>query len=251
MNAASSNRFGQLPRLIRTCIRQVHTNRRRHATTGFQGPDGHGERIWVFCHRRSEQIIYSFNDKLDGVHDLKQLPFNGKKTKPAKLRKDYWSPMAMIKFPQGAIGRSVFQKLRELKHLHEVAWTDEFRYKRPDEFSAADKKKVAEEKAKGVDYRPVRSKAERGIALNAQKKNAIADMAVVLAGQGAGNKVVASESAEGERQLADVSVSWSNDLDKGYAESWSINVTHGLLDDAAYSSGIVPEAAVQETKAEA
>lgn len=158
----------------------------------------------------------------------------------------------MIQFPagHGAVGRSVYQKLRELKHLHEVAWTDEFRRKRPAEYTADDKKKIAEEKAKGNDYHPIRSKEERGIALNAQKTNAIADMAVVLAGQGAGNKMLASE-AEGERQLVEVSVSWSNDQDKQYAETWSENVTHELFEEPAYASGVEPEPAAQPAKAAA
>lgn len=147
--------------------------------------------------------------------------------------------MAMIKFPegQGAIGRSVYQKLRELKHLHEVAWTDEFRHKRPEEFTAADKKKIAEEKVKGNEYQPIRSKVERGIALNAQKTNSIADMAAVLAGHGNGSQVVAKEATEGEAELVPVSIRWANDQDKEYAESWSENVTHKLFEEPVYTSG--------------
>lgn len=148
--------------------------------------------------------------------------------------------MAVIRFQpgQGSVGRSVFQKLRELKHLHEVAWTDEFRYKRPEEFSVADKKKIAEEEAKGRNYRPVRSKKERGIALNAQKKNAIADMAVVLAGEGRGNRIVANQAEEGAKQLHDVTVSWSNDQDREFAESWSKNVTHSMFEKPVYEAGV-------------
>ncbi|EFY88939.1 hypothetical protein MAC_05033 [Metarhizium acridum CQMa 102] len=177
---------------------------------------------------------------VQGFHALKQLPFNGKKTKPAKFRKDYWSPMALIQFPegQGAVGRSVYQKLRELKHLHEVSWTDEFRYKSPQEFTAADKKKIAQEKAAGNDYKPVRSKAERGIALNAQKTNSIADMAAVLAGHGNGNEIaVANTATDGQPDPIQVSIRWANDQDKEYAEAWSKNVTHELFDEPAYTSG--------------
>ena len=150
--------------------------------------------------------------------------------------------MAMIQFPrgQGAVGRSVYQKLRELKHLHEVAWTDEFRYKRQEELTAADKKKVADEKTKGIEYRPIRSKAERGVALNAQKTNSIADMATVLAGAGSGNEIVAAKEDAGENpDMVDVSISWANDQDKEYAEAWSKNVTHGLFSRPAYTSGEV------------
>ncbi|KAF4471565.1 transcriptional regulation of mitochondrial recombination domain-containing [Fusarium albosuccineum] len=233
MNAAQGYRLGQLPCYVRIC------------------PEGHGENIWVFGHRRSDQIIYSFDEKLNGVHDLKQLPFNGKKTKPAKLRKDYWSPFARISFPagQGAVGRSVFQKLRELKHLHEVAWDNEFRYKRPEEYTAADRKRITEEEKKGnKGYRPIRTKEERGIALNAQKQNSVADMAAVLGGLGRGNRITVVDATKGATgELLDVTVSWANDQDKEYAESWSGNVTHELFENPTY----VSEKPVEETAVEA
>ncbi|KAG6007963.1 hypothetical protein E4U21_005324 [Claviceps maximensis] len=238
MNSAIRPQMGQWSRFMGTCMRQAHTTARQ--TPQGQAPEGHGEKIWVFSHRRSDQIVYSFESKLNAFHALNQLPFNGKKTKPAKIRKDYWSPMAMIQFPkgQGEVGRSVYQRLRELKHLHEVAWTDEFRYKRPEEFTSIDKKKIAEEKAKGKEYRPVRSKAERGIALNAQRTNSIADMAVVLAGKGNGNKVrTASSAKSAEPELVPVSVSWANDQDREYAEAWSTNVTHELFERDTDQSG--------------
>ncbi|KAG6013450.1 hypothetical protein E4U54_006746 [Claviceps lovelessii] len=232
MNTPIRPQIGQWSKFMGTCLRQAHT-------TARQAPEDHGEKIWVFSHRRTDQIVYSFESKLNAFHALKQLPFNGKKTKPAKIRKDYWSPMAMIQFPkgQGEVGRSVYQRLRELKHLHEVAWTDEFRYKRPEEFTSADKKRIAEEKANGKEYRPVRSKEERAIALNAQKTNSVADMAAVLAGKGNGNKIRAGSSAKGaEPELVPVSVSWANDHDREYAEAWSTNVTHELLKQEAGES---------------
>lgn len=263
MNVAPGSRLGQLPSCLRISVRQLHSKRPKRPTTGFQGPEGHGENIWIFGHRRSEQIIYSLDQKLDvssrlnllsiafvfqpplhtcsgtdslqGFHDLKQIPYNGKKLKPAKLRKDYWSPFARISFPagQGPVGRSVFQKLRELKHLHEVAWDDEFRYKRPEEYTAADHKRIAEEAEKGIQgYRPIRSKRERGVALNAQKQNSIADVAAVLGGLGRGNRITEAET----QKLVDVTVSWANDLDKEYAEEWPSNVSHELFDKPTYVS---------------
>lgn len=105
-----------------------------------------------------------------------------------------------------------------------------------------DKKKIAEEEKKGIAYRPVRSKQERGIALNRQKQNSIADMAVVLSGLGRGNKMVTSESEEGGKQLLGVTVSWANDLDREYAEEWSANVTHDMFEVPSYV-GKAPEKA--------
>jgi hypothetical protein len=159
--------------------------------------------------------------------------------------------MATIEFPagQGAVGRSVYQKLRELKHLHEVSWSDEIRYKRPDEYS--DKEKALAKKAseEGREFKVIRTRIQRGQALNAQKPFSIADMAVVLAGQGAGNKLVKDEVA-GVKQLVDVTVRWANDEDKKNASEWSSNVTHELFEEPAYISGNVeaaPEVPVSNT----
>jgi hypothetical protein len=172
-------------------------------------------------------------------HGLKQLPFNGKKTKPAKLRKDYWSPIATIEFPsgQGSVGRAVYQKLRELKHLHEVAWDEDVRYKTEDEYTKEDKKRVQKAMENGKsNYRVLRTVKERGWALNAQKKNAIADMAVVLAGRGPGNKIRVKQTDAAEGELLPVTVNWANDQDKNYAEEWSVNVSHGLFEEPSYVS---------------
>ena len=65
MNVAPQSRLGQLPSFIRICVRQVHGGRRKRIGKGFQGPEAHGENIWVFGHRRTDQIVYSFDKKLD------------------------------------------------------------------------------------------------------------------------------------------------------------------------------------------
>ncbi|PHH70856.1 hypothetical protein CDD82_6881 [Ophiocordyceps australis] len=216
------SRLGQWPALLRLYSSKVLPRPMQ--------PKGHGEKIWVFVHRKSEQIIYSLKAAMC-AQDLEQLPFNGKKTKPAKLRKDYWALMAVIKFPpeHSSVGRCVFQKLRELKHLHEVSWPDELRYKVPSQFSTQDKKRIAEAEAKGKTLRPFRSKYQRGCAINAQKQNAIADMSVVLAGKGKGNTMVHKDANDPENRLIPVSVDWMFDYLKRHAPSWSDNVEHGLL----------------------
>lgn len=72
MNSATRVRPAQLPDIARLCLRTLH-NGKKKPTTGFQGPDGHGEKIWVFSHRRSDQIIYSFKEQLD-VRDASNCP---------------------------------------------------------------------------------------------------------------------------------------------------------------------------------
>ncbi|OAQ97833.1 hypothetical protein LLEC1_00039 [Akanthomyces lecanii] len=226
MNTIQRVRMDQLPDITRLCLRQLHGGKRPPNPLAFQGPDGHGENIWVFAHRRTQQVIYSFNATLDGFHAMKQLPYNGKKTKPAKLRKDYWAPMAKIELPrgQGNLGRVVFQKLRELKHLHEVSWDDSLLYKKPIEYSEAEKKAAAKRAAENEpDPRFTRSKAQRGKALNAQKANSVADMAAVLGNGGNSNKI---EPTETTGVKLPVRVIWSDINDAGYAKKWPRNVKH-------------------------
>jgi hypothetical protein len=101
----------------------------------------------------------------------RQMPYTGKKNVPAKLRKDYWQPMAVIDFGPGLgeVGRSVYQKLREFKKRHELEWGRDD----PEE-----------------EYRLLHmSRRERGKALNDQRPNAVADVAAVLGGVGKGSKM--------------------------------------------------------------
>ncbi|KAI6351122.1 hypothetical protein MCOR25_010119 [Pyricularia grisea] len=177
----------------------------------------HGEELWVFNHLTTDQIIYSTKPVLDHNRALKQLPFNGKKSKPAKLRKDYWKPMAKIRFPkgEGEVGRSVFQALREFKRRHELEWG----YQAESLYN--------------------QSRSDRAKDLNRQKANAIADMAAVLGGAGKGNLIQhtivqvtpgAEKGAEPVTQLKVVpaTVFWANKHDPEFAASWPENVKHRL-----------------------
>lgn len=152
---------------------------------------------------------------------LRQLPFNGKKLKPSKFRKDYWRPMAMIQFPEGLghVGRSVFHLMRELRKAHDLAWGDEM--------------------LRDVESNRTLARQERGANLNtAQKANAIADLAAVLGGAGKGNKIrlEANKGAEAHEEipadaasvggLLQTTVFWADELDKDHALEWPANVLH-------------------------
>lgn len=162
---------------------------------------------------------------------LKQIPFNGKKLKPAKLRKDYWRRMAMIQFPEGLghVGRSVFHLLREFRMAHELNWGDEVLY-HPEKGSTL-------------------TKHSRGKRLNDQKANSIADLAAVLGGAGKGNKMWLPVSEGGDSVdttgqtrgsnetedltgLVHTTIFWANEQDRNYAQEWSSNVTHQLFEKA-------------------
>ncbi|KAJ4304047.1 hypothetical protein N0V88_001656 [Collariella sp. IMI 366227] len=201
-------------------------------------PKGHGERFWVYNHIQANHIVYSLTPELDINKAFRQFPYTGKKLVPAKLRKDYWRPLVLVEFGagKGAVGRSVFHKLRELKKRHELEWDDPELLKM--------------------------SKRDRGKALNDQRGNMVADLAAVLSGYGKGNRVVVEEEGkeeakkprkwekktgevvpvdgvmdvkidrEGKPQvtlkLHPATVYWANEQDQFYAEQWTENVAHVL-----------------------
>lgn len=190
----------------------------------------------------------------------------------------------MIQFPegQGEVGRSVYQRLRECKKLHEYCWGDEMLY--------------------GKNGRTLTTR-QRGRRLNDQRANTIADMAAVLAGLGKGNKIIvndtatappapapapapASASAEGEasekieaetgegggeekaaavqreplpvtvvdgKALVGATVFWSDANDMNYAKEWTSNVTHALFENAILvpKDGVSVEEAVADQVAAA
>ncbi|KAK1826916.1 transcriptional regulation of mitochondrial recombination-domain-containing protein [Podospora conica] len=133
--------------------------------------EDHGEVIWIHNHTYDGHVLISFDRVMDDKDRLRQMPYTGKKLVPAKLRKDYWQPMAMIRFGTGLgeVGRSVYQKLRELKKRHELEWG------RDD----------PEEEQRMLNM----SRHERGKAINDQRANVVADMAAVLGGYGKGNRM--------------------------------------------------------------
>lgn len=122
----------------------------------------------------------------------------------------------MIQFPVGlgVVGQSVFQKLREFKRLHELSWGYQT-----------------------SDIILKNKKHERGVALNDQKANAVADIAAVLGGAGRGNRMWTTEqstedgqqqSGSAEESLVETTIYWASELDREFARSWPENVTHEL-----------------------
>lgn len=90
---------------------------------------------------------------------MKQIPFLGKKSVPAALRKDLWRPMAAVSFPVALQGLQAYRKLREFRKMHELSWD-------PEDFR--------------VDEHHMMSKKQRGRKLMDQKANTVADLAAVL-----------------------------------------------------------------------
>ena len=149
----------------------------------------------------------SSNHWMQNLASLRQIPYNGKKSKPAALRKDHWHPLARIILPKGHgdVGRSIYGKLREYKKLHELSWDPESMRKENGELVARkDRRKI----------------------LNDQKPNVIADMAVVLDKL---NRDPDNIGLAGVGQGTTVEVLWTNMQDAYYASEWPENVLHDSL----------------------
>ncbi|KAF3063610.1 hypothetical protein GL218_01425 [Daldinia childiae] len=215
-------------------------------------PEHHGEKIWIYGHILDGMTVLSHRPVLKANKALRQLSFNGKKLKPSKFRRDYWRPFAMIQFPEGfgEVGRSVFQRMRECKKLHELSWSDDMFYDK--------------------EGKPL-TKHERGSKINDQKTNTVADMAAVLGGLGKGNlvwmtvsqdpNILANLEAGDEKNLkkdedgvvkalVKAQVWWADDKDRNFAKSWSPNVTHYRFDQAAIEEMGVDTKALPEQDSE-
>ncbi|KAK4143845.1 transcriptional regulation of mitochondrial recombination-domain-containing protein [Dichotomopilus funicola] len=197
-------------------------------------PPRHAERIYIHNHMVENYTVFSMNPHLNPTKAFRQFAYTGKKLVPAKLRRDYWNPLAVIEFEEGRgdIGRSVYQKLREFQKRHQLEWEDPALL--------------------------AMSREERGHALNDQRANCIADLAAVLAGAGKANRMAPVDAnapaddpedhspASGHgRALATIelvkdgvsqivrgvplngaTVYWANEQDKYFASEWTDNVTH-------------------------
>ncbi|KAI9698765.1 MAG: hypothetical protein M1836_003875 [Candelina mexicana] len=193
----------------------------------------HGRHIFVYSNLRTNQVIYSLTRTMNNNDALRQLPYLGKKTVPAALRKDLWQPLATISFPEPQQGLTAFRKLREYRKLHELSYPLDV---------------IKDKNGKLL------SKKQRGKKLMDQKANSIADIAAVLQSRekvnGVGEAeetgvkdtsprdklaIVEEEAAEtrwkiggfeDKDQRDKVKISWADILDAEYAETWPESVLH-------------------------
>ncbi|KAI9792649.1 MAG: hypothetical protein M1835_007710 [Candelina submexicana] len=217
----------------------------------------HGRHIFVYSNLRTNQVIYSLTRDMNNNAALRQLPYLGKKTVPAALRKDLWQPLATISFPDPPQGLTAFRKLREYRKLHELSYP-------------LDDIKDKNGKLLG--------KKQRGKKLMDQKANSIADIAAVLQSREKGNVVgeagetavkdasprdklaiVEEEAVETRRRIGafrdehqrdKVKISWADILDAEYAETWPESVVHdGMRLEKGRTVAPVPKNSPEEIEA--
>lgn len=135
----------------------------------------------------------------------------------------------------GSTGRSVFNKLRELKTLHEHSW-DPAIMKRDAPVKLDDEveekfARMERERAGNVAKSRSKFKAKLWMkhkrkVLNNQKPNAIADMALICAKLKEGKNHI---GLVGAGTNTPVEIHWTNIDDAHYAAHWSDNVIHDTL----------------------
>ncbi|KAI4173874.1 MAG: hypothetical protein LQ343_002642 [Gyalolechia ehrenbergii] len=204
----------------------------------------HGTQIFFYNNIRTNQIIYSLTRTLNNNDSLKQLPFLGKKTVPARLRKDLWAPLCLVEFPRPSEGLLAYRRLREFRRLHETSYPLSL-ITRPG------------------TRRILESKKKRGKILMDQKANSIADLAAVLALQkqgpsqehieeanrradrvrlqkGRGKKAWRRKDPQGPVKggVEGVKVRWVNLLDAEFAAEWPEEVVHDGLERHRYTAAL-------------
>ncbi|QSZ34896.1 hypothetical protein DSL72_007757 [Monilinia vaccinii-corymbosi] len=204
-------------------------------------PD-HGEQIYVYNHLQTNQVVYSLTKGMNNNASLSQLPYNGKKTRPAALRKDHWNPMALITFPPGtsSSGLSAFQKLREYRKRHELSW---------DPLSPLFRRVPGPGESASQRANTHLSSKLRGRRINDQKANTVADMAAVLKEIRDGSEKI---GLQGIGKEGIVEVQWSDLSDASYAgtgeDVWGDAVIHDTLPWDRNHRGILKRQALSTEK---
>ncbi|KAF2670369.1 hypothetical protein BT63DRAFT_424305 [Microthyrium microscopicum] len=88
----------------------------------FRHEEFRSSSIYLFSHVVTNQVLYSMTAHIDPAEALPSLTFYGKKTVPAKIRKDNWRPYAVANFSSPDAALLAFTQLRELRMLRDYGW---------------------------------------------------------------------------------------------------------------------------------
>ncbi|KAJ5160185.1 uncharacterized protein N7482_007189 [Penicillium canariense] len=144
----------------------------------------HGKHIFVYHNVQTKQVVYSLTRYLEESNVLRQMVYHGKKTVPAELRRDMWTPYYSVHFGDARLGLRAYQLLREFSMRRQlspppemITVSEEFlasrRPKDPtdaEEYDRMNKKRIGH---------PMEKK-ERARVLMDQKATSVADIAAVL-----------------------------------------------------------------------
>ncbi|KAL9622147.1 MAG: hypothetical protein Q9160_003490 [Pyrenula sp. 1 TL-2023] len=155
----------------------------------------HGKTIYAYSNLRTKQVVYSLTRVMNNARALSQLLYHGKKTRPAALRRDMWTPYYSVQFPSTRVGQLAYAHLRELNLLHQLC-PKESSLIATEEHIKAWEDRVGKEVADDEEYdligntkqrprpRPLLGqklpKKERAKMLMNQKASSVADLAFTL-----------------------------------------------------------------------
>ncbi|PGH03409.1 hypothetical protein AJ79_07375 [Helicocarpus griseus UAMH5409] len=170
----------------------------------------HGKNIFAYNNIRTNQVIYSLSRSLDEHNVLSQLVYHGKKTVPASLRKDMWTPYFSLHFSSASRGLEAYRLLREFSLQRQLAPPEDmikasegneylFRQRPRDPLEA---EKWDEEWKPRIEASHFLGKKMRARILMDQKATSVADVAAVLAIQEQKAKELEAKEAK-EDELAE------------------------------------------------
>ncbi|PGH03564.1 hypothetical protein GX51_03990 [Blastomyces parvus] len=149
----------------------------------------HGKNIFAYNNIRTNQVVYSFTRELEKNNVLSQLVYHGKKTIPATLRKDMWTPYFSLHFASASQGLEAYRLLREFSMQRQLAppadmitaseENEVLTRQRPRDPNEA--KKWDEKWKDQMEKRYFLNKRLRARVLMDQKATSVADVAAVLA----------------------------------------------------------------------
>ncbi|OJD19984.1 hypothetical protein ACJ73_08600 [Blastomyces percursus] len=149
----------------------------------------HGKNIFAYSNIRTNQVVYSFTRELEKNNVLSQLVYHGKKTVPATLRKDMWTPYFSLHFSTSSQGLEAYRLLREFSMQRQLAppadmitaseESEILTRQRPRD--PAEAKKWDEEWKIRMENNHILGKRLRARVLMDQKATSVADVAAVLA----------------------------------------------------------------------
>lgn len=129
--------------------------------------------------------------RLQNHQTLSQLVFHGKKTVPASLRRDLWTPYFSLHFPSSYSGLLAYHRLRELSLQRQLQPPDNLVMMKTQTVTKKDRARMSKEEEEKWDeenegkpvpdgYQRLASRRARARSLMMQKATSVADVAFVV-----------------------------------------------------------------------
>ncbi|KAK2798631.1 hypothetical protein FQN50_008789 [Emmonsiellopsis sp. PD_5] len=209
----------------------------------------HGKNIFAYNNIRTNQVIYSLTRYLEEQNVLSQLIYHGKKTVPATLRKDMWTPYFSVHFPDASKGLEAYRLLREFSVQRQLAPPVDLITATEDNAIVARKrprdpleaKKWDEEWKPRFERKDILNKKLRAKVLMDQKATSVADVAAVL-------EMLEQEAAKAEKKALLKDAAAAKDGEEGGVVQKVSNSRRKRLAQARRKEQQIEEAAMERIR---